>query len=485
MREREVQDVLLVRAFEEEDREARLLPRARRTAATRIAREQPASGPGAVLCHRASVLRVELTDRIPGLARLLRLARMGRAPLPVIVGTAAVAGLLANALGPHREVNLLSVPLLGMLAWNLVAYVVLAASALGLGSSVRGPATGVFHWILDRIRAWKPRARITGVDARAVSSAIARFVELWRRHAGGLLAARVRRVLHVGAVVFAAGALGGMYLRGLVFEYRVTWESTFLETESVQTMLDWLLGPAAVVLGVNVPEVGPLRGPDGGGAAALWIHLYAVTTVAVVLLPRAVLAAFHGLRARRLAADLPLDLDGGYYRRVLAPGRGSAVVVDVVPYSFDPEPVARARLKSLLHDFFGARADVRVRAPLAYGEEPEAAGQPDAGAEELCTVVVFNLAQPPESEVHGGFLQKLGSGLDRGARLLVIVDGTTYRQRVATIDRWIERARAWRRVTSESGRTAVVLDLDEADGIDRALDAMACALRPAEAETSA
>ena len=118
--------------------------------------------------------------------------------------------------------------------------------------------------------------------------------------------------------------------------------------------------PAAAVLGSRVPDVAPLRGPDGGGDAAPWIHLFATTAGMVVLLPRLMLAAIHGWRARRLAGNLPLDLDDGYFRDVLAKRSGTAGRIDVVPYSFEPDPAAIDRLESGLYDFFGARADVRL-----------------------------------------------------------------------------------------------------------------------------
>jgi hypothetical protein len=481
MREHHAQIVLLIRAFEEEDLAGGVLSCERRTEATRLAREQAGDECGDVLYRRAALLVEHLTGAFPTLPRLLRLARLRFVPAPAVVGTALGAGLLTNALGPHREINLLSVPLLALLAWNALAYILLAACALGLIPSTRGLTTWLFHGILNRLRRWKLPARGVRSDAGVVSAAVARFVDLWRQCASRLLAARARVVLHVGAIAFAAGVIGGMYLRGLAFEYQATWESTFLEAGAVQTLLNWVLGPAASVLGVDVPDVAPLRGPTGGGHAAPWIHLFAMTAVLVVLLPRTVLATFHGGRARRIAADLPLSLEEGYFRRVLAEGRGTAGHVDVVPYSFEPDSVASDRLKSVLHDFFGARADVRIQTPVAYGEEwvQTARRTSDAAEGEHCFVVVFSLAQSPEAEVHGRFIEQLKAGLGRGVRLLVLVDAAKYRRRVATPERWTERARAWQRVVQETGPTAAILDLEQAEGVDGVLDAMASALWPA------
>ena len=52
--------------------------------------------------------------------------------------------------------------------------------------------------------------------------ALARFGESWHRITAPLLAARLRLRLHLGAILAVAGAVAGMYVRGLAFEYRAT-----------------------------------------------------------------------------------------------------------------------------------------------------------------------------------------------------------------------------------------------------------------------
>ena len=68
-----------------------------------------------------------------------------------------------------------------------------------------------------------------------------RFAALWNRAASPLLASRVRGVLHVGAAALLVGAIAGMYVRGLAFEYRATWESTWLDAGQVQALLNLVL----------------------------------------------------------------------------------------------------------------------------------------------------------------------------------------------------------------------------------------------------
>ena len=113
-------------------------------------------------------------------------------------------------------------------------------------------------------RGWARSVEPGHAESRVVARALTRFGALWHRLTGPLLLARVKRRLHLAAAALVAGVVAGMYWRGVAFEYRATWESTLLGATQVQSLLDWVLGPAARLLGVNVPDVAPLRAPGSG-----------------------------------------------------------------------------------------------------------------------------------------------------------------------------------------------------------------------------
>ena len=69
----------------------------------------------------------------------------------------------------------------------------------------------------------------------------------WARAFSTLTTARLGRVLHVGAIAFALGALASIYLRGLASEYRAGWESRFLGANAVRSVLGAVLGPASAL----------------------------------------------------------------------------------------------------------------------------------------------------------------------------------------------------------------------------------------------
>jgi hypothetical protein len=72
--------------------------------------------------------------------------------------------------------------------------------------------------------------------------------------------------------------------------------------------------------------------------------------------------------------------------------------------------------------------------------------------------VVFALAQTPEPEVHGQFLERLQERLARaGWQLTVVLEGAVYRQRVGSDARVRERRATWERLLRDLELTAVDL----------------------------
>ena len=447
--EREARTLLMIRAVEDTDHDGLLLPSRTRAAVTRRVFDDGARDDRVRLRKRASLLRDDLLREAPALERLLEPPKATGALLLAVTLVSAAIGALSNLLGPQRHVSILAFPLAGILVWNLVVYAALIVRVIVGMTARRGGGRLAF---LGR---WLEGARLSGLARRlgasarsaAVADAVARFQRLWVTAAAPLVAARIRIALHLAAFAMAAGAIAGMYASGIAFEYRATWESTWLAPPTVQRYLDIVLGPAARVLGVAVPDVGPLRGPVGEGDAKPWIHLWATTLGLFVLFPRAALALLDALNAARLARWLPVHLDAGYVRRALHSGRGAASAVEIVYYSCDLETELRERLHTTLQEQAGARAVIRDAARLEYGDDPERITLPEDPSLSGLVVLVFPLAQTPEVEVHGEFLERLLDRLDRaGWQLTVVLDAATYRQRVGSDERVRERRVTWNRL---------------------------------------
>lgn len=453
--ELEVRAVLSVRALEEADAQGTLVPHAERERATEGARAADDRF-GPTLAARAEALLPAVDRAVPGLARLRRAAGLDLA-VAWIVGPALVLGMATNLVGAEPRINVLANPLAGLILWNLAVYAfVLVAALRGRGQAATPATPARLGRLAARLATWHaPRLEARGEVAARVSAS---YLAGWTRCARALLGTRLARALHLGAAGMAIGALAGMYVRGLLLEYRVTWESTFLGPEEVEAWLVALLGPATLLPGLELPgadAIAAIRAP-GSGPAAHWIHLYAGSTLLLVVLPRLALAVQASWAARGRSWAVPLDTRARYYHRLLAGARGAGVHATVLPYSYTPTAAHVDRLKGLLHDVLGAHAAIDVGPGLAYGSTAEEL--PDPGG--ATRVVLFNLAQTPETEVHGRLVEALARAR---TPLLVLVDAAGWRERSGGTpieDKLAERRRTWDRVARATGAALVHVDLD-------------------------
>ncbi|MFG6414012.1 DUF3482 domain-containing protein [Roseateles sp. DC23W] len=216
---------------------------------------------------------------------------------------AAMVGGLVLGLGLDRlggqQLNLLALPLWGVLALQLLAYGLLFVLAF------RRPALLVKKGPLLRLwqRLLTPRTRSRARQALAH----------WWQLSLPLQAARCALLWHLALLGLNLGLIGGLYLRALGLEILIGWESTYLDATQVQRLADLLLAPAAWLTGLAVPDVAPLRHAALQGPQALaadWLHLMAAT-VALVALPRLLLVLHAAWRSWRLAHALPLNVGSG------------------------------------------------------------------------------------------------------------------------------------------------------------------------------
>ena len=248
------------------------------------------AAPEAFVVARAGAALQRLLPRAPQAQRWLdrRVWHPAWVVLAVVVGF--ISGLVVDQLGPPQRVNLLAPAVWAVVAWNVAVYAALMLPMPGHG-----------------LRSWLGRwANRSGEH----------FALLWSRQAAPLTGQRVALVLHVAAAALALGLIAGLYLRGLVLDYRIGWESTFIDAPLVETALGMLLGPASALTGITIPDVAPLRlapGAQATASAAPWIHLLATTLLWVVVLPRAVLALVARWRAGYRARHFSLPLDTPYF----------------------------------------------------------------------------------------------------------------------------------------------------------------------------
>jgi len=131
-------------------------------------------------------------------------------------------------------------------------------------------------------------------------------------------------------------------------------------------------------------------------------------------------------------------------------------VVEVVYYSCAPERALRDRLHTMLQEHAGARAVIREGASLEYGDDPGQIALPEPAPGVIA--VVFPLAQTPEPEVHGKFIERLRERLDAAGReLVVVLEIATYRKRAGSEMRVTERRATWERLLRSVQASALEL----------------------------
>ncbi|NNL86375.1 MAG: DUF2868 domain-containing protein, partial [Myxococcales bacterium] len=290
-------------------------------------------------------------------------------------------------------------------------------------------------------------------EAALRAAVVARFGALWLAHGAEPAARRLRAGLHLAALGFALGIIAGLYTAGFALAYRATWESTFLDAPAAHRFLSILLAPSRLLLDLPLPSLADFAALEapGSGDAADWIHRWAASLAVWIGAPRALFAALYMWEARGARRAAGLSLDDHYYHRLLAWREAGGKGATVLPYSTQLASGAAAALRELLFELLGNRTQVRLADPIPYGGS--LCDAPVSSPDDV-VVVVFNLAQSPEQEVHGRAIEELQEKLRGRGRLLILLDEESYAAK-ADEGRLLERRRSWQRVTRESGVVAV------------------------------
>ena len=466
-------DVTAVRALESADRAHAIWTDEDRAWASRVAAEMVGEGaaPEVFLATRARLALERIGKRFKASTRSVHALRWRPWVGVVIVVTAFTAGLAIDQVGGSHRINLLAPPLFGLLVWNLAVYALLAVGFVVRFGDAAPP--GPIRRLLTRLAAGR-----ASHGRGELAAAIAQLSFDWSRLSGPLYGARATRILHFAAVMFAAGLIAGLYIRGIALEYRATWGSTFLDAATVRALLAAMLAPGAAVSGIPIPsatEVEAIRAPASENAGR-WLHLMAGTVALIVIVPRLVLALGAWILERHRGAHLPLGMDEPYFSRLLRGFRGGPARVCIAPYSYTLPTAVAAGMERLVRNVFGSNASLTIMASTGYGDEDAFA--PTVPSESAVNMIaLFNETGTPEHEAHGAFLNRLAAQLGPGGTLVALVDESVFRERWKDDPAHLEERRAsWRAVGTEwqvpcAFAALTAPDLGDAEGqLERALD---------------
>jgi hypothetical protein len=342
MTEQDAARILLVRAIEETDRS--LFPPSRLTQALAAAAND--LRPSLWFLARARYL----LDAVPHTyGSIIRMAHLPQGWNTAMCLLAFLVGLATNYLGSFEKIPLVLNPIMALVGWNLLLYAVLIVSFLYSGfrkvprsrssDHAQGPAQGAqtqgAFMVAASVRPapWSARVLLPSIwisihtftlrfhatrrQAASFVNVAKRFWNYWVQAAQPLTSARWRRLLHCGALFLTAGAIAGMYIRGVFLRYEVIWTSTFItEERTIAKLVEWTFAPAIWAsriagwdLGGDI-DIAQLMSPAGAPAAP-WIYLFVLTAFLVIVVPRSILAVVQGLHIRRAkngtAASIRLD----------------------------------------------------------------------------------------------------------------------------------------------------------------------------------
>ena len=229
MNEHDARQVLLVRTLESAPRTAQWTDDDRDWASREAARIEGEHGDSpSFIARRADKAVERLKTRVPTIERMLNAITWRAWVVPAFMLGAFLLGLLLDAVAADRRINILAPPLLALLLWNLLVYLAMAINAVRSRARAdsRRSRPGLIARGFSRLAglAGTRVPKQIGVDGGPLGE----FVSRWATLSAPLTAARSSSGLHLSAAAFAAGALAGLYFRGLAFEYLAGWESTFL-----------------------------------------------------------------------------------------------------------------------------------------------------------------------------------------------------------------------------------------------------------------
>ena len=513
MNETTARRVLLIQAFETAAPNGPWWTAEDRQWASRVARESagPTVTADTYLAQRAHHAMQRLGPRVPALARWVGQPGWRWQWLLVAIALGLVAGVAADSIGSAQRINLLAPPLWALVAWNLVVYALLLWNGVAMWVRRRPPKTAstlsattgalrraVQHLIERSVPAARQLAagRDDGLKSSTNPSLIPvldAYATHWSQRSAPLLTARAAAVLHAAAAALAVGLIAGLYVRGLVLDYRVGWQSTFLDATQVHAGLSALLGPVASAWAWLAPawQLPALQLPDlaavealrispttvsnvtapatAQSSAASWIHLYALALALLVVLPRSVLVGWNLLRAAYQSRRFALPLADSYFQRLMRQHRGSTARLLVRPHAHTPSPAATLGLRQVLATVFGDDVQLDVLPTTAYGSSPAVS---DAAPNASAAVALFDMAATPEAESQGRFVRALPMQASRTAvprqaappALLMLVDESAFRRRFANSpERITQRRHAWQQLAASLGCVAVLVDLEQPD----------------------
>ena len=380
----------------------------------------------------------------------------------VLAVLAFVGGILTNEFSvTDNRINLLSPPLLGVIAWNLIIYCWIAtALVFNRGKSPVGYIRRTFASAVLKLQTRGSHGQ----------EALVSFYGKWTEAELPLLRGRIAEILHFSVALFGLGLIASIGIHGWGTEYTVGWESTWLSDKpaAVLTFINLFYGMIPVnadLFNQLTPQVieSMKFGAGHGQNAAPWlVQLFYIISL-IVVVPRILLGLYAYAKARYIENHFPIDLDSVYYSNILRQWRGQTMLIQIIPFSY---PLTD-KVKDGIQKFASELHPENSRCIFSEAQH-ENTKLPEIPAGEQTEVIA--VTSTPETEVQGRFIAELKQkALDSKALLRVVIDTSGFLARFAnTPQRIAERKKNWSNFLAPYGVSFAFVNLTDADVKDAA-----------------
>jgi len=472
-----IRKIVAIQAIEQCDNEGEILSDSDLREAAAIAGAPLPKSPGdseidSFFSERAELLSIRALTKFPKPAQWIEERsgghRFGLLALGLIA-VASVLGFLSNELGPDDKINILSFPLLGILAWSLLISI---REVFLFFRSRASMSEGEVAWLrplLSTDRGSGAGENEGGDESSSWEAAKSLYFRRWTSLTMPRLFAKVKILFHTVALALAVSAIAGMYLKGLANEYRAVWESTFFEDgEALRPFLSGVLGPAAALLGDEIPSTESLdrihwkadEGEVVGENAAQWIHWYAITLFLFVILPRGFFILVWQWKDHRFRRTIRYrSVSPGYYEHLIAISSGTSREFTLIPYGLELGDGERRAIERGLETHLEGPVALTFENPVAFGEEEDL---PEFVSDhsETALVPLLNFASTPEKETHLALVQSLEEKSTSPLPFLLL-DATDFDRKSEGLgdakQRREDRENAWRYLLSEKPLELVIV----------------------------
>ncbi len=260
-------------------------------------------------------------------------------------------GTFTSGLGESKQINLLSVPILSLIFWNigiislkifryLNVFVVLAENQIKskvnsiyklinnlinifstkynkkaehYKGQKRGFIVRSILWILEKKIDKDKKNKLKSIQfslSEVFTNATNKYINEYLKVFEKQIIRKVKIGLNLYSIGLCLGIILGMYFSSLTNEYRVNWESTFLNAHIVEKILNVVLTPAANAINFDLPTAIDLSNINinrGSENAGQWIHLWSLTAIIFIIAPRAIMLSFGILLTKYSKVNLVVD----------------------------------------------------------------------------------------------------------------------------------------------------------------------------------